>query len=96
MAIKIKILKEGERVLNVWQDGIATRIVVQKPNGEACIYAISLDDNNLPRINPERSWIVAFGDNEIEADFCGDTSSDNNEEDIENNQNYQVESIKTF
>lgn len=45
MAIKIKILKEGERVLNVWQDEIATRIVVQKPNGEACIYAISLDDN---------------------------------------------------
>ncbi len=67
MAISIKILREGDQVLNVWSNETGNYVAVKRENGEVYVYSVTLDENQVPRINPSSSFIITFGDGEIEA-----------------------------
>jgi len=67
VAISIKILRQGDQVLNVWSNETATYVAVKRENGEVYVYCVTLDDNHAPRIDQSSSFIITFGDGEIEA-----------------------------
>jgi hypothetical protein len=61
MIFKIKIMSEGDQVLNCWDDKIAIR----RTNGEVDIFQISIEENHLPTLS-EDVWRVTYGNNTIE------------------------------
>ena len=61
MIFKIKIMSEGDQVLNCWDDKIAIR----RTNGEVDIFQISIGENNLPTLS-DNVWRVTYGNNTIE------------------------------
>lgn len=67
MAISIKVLKEGDQVLNVWSNNSVTHFSVKSKNGEVYVYSVILDENHVPRIDQSSSFIITFGEGEIEA-----------------------------
>jgi hypothetical protein len=67
VAISIKILRQGDQVLNVWSNETGTYVAVKRENGEVYVYCVTLDDNQAPRIDQSSSFIITFGDGEIEA-----------------------------
>jgi ribosomal protein L24 len=67
VAISIKILKKGDQVLNVWSDETGKYVAVKRETGEVYVYSVTLDENHAPRINQSSSFIITFGDGEIEA-----------------------------
>lgn len=64
----IRILKKGDRVINVTQDFIA----VQRKNGEVDIISIVRDNETL-RIDPEATITIGYGDNVVQTD-AGDVT----------------------
>jgi hypothetical protein len=67
VAISIKILREGDQVLNVWSNETGTYVAVKREKGEVYVYSVTLDENQAPRIDQRSSFIITFGDGEIEA-----------------------------
>jgi hypothetical protein len=64
---KIKILKKGDKVLQVdWHSPEILRIVVQRNNGEIDLYSIEIDEMGLPRIDCKTRMTIAYGEDEIE------------------------------
>lgn len=61
MIYSIKILKEGDKVLNVWDNKIA----VLRANGEVDIYGIVLKEGCLPSLSGD-IWRVTYGNETIE------------------------------
>ena len=62
MQIRFEILKEGDTVLNVWEDHIA----VKKESGDVEIFQFFLDDEGLPRLS-EDTVLITEGDGSISA-----------------------------
>ena len=60
MQIKFEILKEGDTVLNVWEN----RIAVKKENGDVEIYSFYLDEEGFPRLS-EHTILVTHGDGSV-------------------------------
>jgi hypothetical protein len=59
----IRILKKGDRVINVTSDFIA----VQRKNGEVDIISIVRDNETL-RIDPESVITIGYGDNVVQTE----------------------------
>ncbi len=55
MQLKLELLKEGDEVLNVSEN----QIIVKKKSGEAEIFTIDYDENNLPRIS-NKTVLITF------------------------------------
>lgn len=64
----IRILKKGDRVINVTSDFIA----VQRKNGEVDIISIVRDNETL-RIDPEAVITIGYGDNVVQTE-AGDVT----------------------
>lgn len=63
----IKILKEGDQVLNVgYRDG-GMYVVVRQPNEEVLVYSIAQDENGQPRLSTETLIQITHGEGEVEA-----------------------------
>lgn len=65
-SLVVKILQEGDQVLNVWHSEGEIYVVVKKPSGAASIYSIGQDEAGQPRLS---STIVSIehGDGSVEA-----------------------------
>lgn len=61
MIFKLKIMSDGDQVLNCWDDKIAIR----RANGEVDIYQIAVGENNLPTLSDD-IWRITYGNNIIE------------------------------
>ena len=68
MEIKIKVLKKGDSVINVWEGHIA----IQRKNGDVEIIQYYLDESGLPRID-SNVMVITQGDNEVEIIGDNDT-----------------------
>lgn len=62
MRIKFEILKNGDTVLNVWENHIA----VKKKSGEVEIFQFYVDEEGLPRLS-ENTILVTHGNGSISA-----------------------------
>ena len=63
----VKILREGDQVINLWQCDSSYFIAVRQQNGESCVYSVSLDEEGVPRLGRTQPLKVTFGEGEIEA-----------------------------
>ena len=63
MQIKFEILKNGDTVLNVWENHIA----VKKKSGEVEIFQFYVDEEGLPRLS-ENTILVTQGNGSISAE----------------------------
>ena len=90
--IKVKILKPGDQVLNIWPDEGGIRIAVKNYKGEVMVYLISQDEQNLPRIDNKSSWLITFGEDEIEASLLSDNDSNDSQTDSDD----EIVKIQTF
>lgn len=62
MRIEFEILKNGDTVLNVWENHIA----VKKKSGEVEIFQFYVDEEGLPRLS-ENTILVTHGNGSISA-----------------------------
>lgn len=90
--IKVKILKPGDQVLNIWPDEGGIRIAVKNYKGEVMVYLISQDEQNLPRIDNKSSWLITFGEDEIEASLLSDNDSNDSQTDSDD----RIVKVQTF
>lgn len=60
MLYELKILKKGDKVLNLW-DG---KIAISRANGDVDVYELIFEKGQLPRLS-EDVWRVTYGENEI-------------------------------
>lgn len=63
----IKILKEGDQVLNVSYQGEEIHIVVRQKNEEVSIYSVRRDENGQPKLLKTPYITITYGDGEVEA-----------------------------
>lgn len=61
MIYSIKILKEGDKILNVWNDKIA----ILRSTGEVEIYSLIFEKGQLPRLS-EDILKITYGNETIE------------------------------
>lgn len=66
ISVNVKILKEGDHVLNIWFENSVIQIAVRHKNEEVEIFSLEPDEQGLPCINYKRTWYISFGDREIE------------------------------
>lgn len=70
--IKIKILGDGDEVLNLWPTDSGYQVAIKNRKGEVFVTSISLDENNIPRISrPNPAFIITYAGEtgpEIEAE----------------------------
>jgi hypothetical protein len=66
VAITVKILQHGDKVLNVWYGSAGYCVAVQKLDDKVIVYSVSLDENKYPRLNECYPLTVTFGDGEVE------------------------------
>ncbi|MCC3532579.1 MAG: hypothetical protein JGK40_32135 [Microcoleus sp. PH2017_21_RUC_O_A] len=69
----VKILKEGDQVINVWQIDSSYFIAVKQQSGEVCVYCVTLDEEKKPRLSRNSPLTIAFGEGEIESIFTTET-----------------------
>lgn len=62
--IKIKILKKGDKVLNVFNYLQSTAISVQRKNSNVDIILLEPNKDKIPEITS--TWTICEGDNEVE------------------------------
>ena len=66
--IIVKILKKGDKVLNVWpSDDNGLCIAVLQKNDEVYICSIVQDEKGLPRLEQSPAIKITYGDFEIES-----------------------------
>lgn len=90
MIYSIKVLKEGDKVLNVWDDKIA----ILRANGEVDIYGITFEEGCLPKLS-EDIWRVTHGNGTLEITNGGTKSNDSDIEGDEDDDDDFVISIKS-
>lgn len=72
MIFKIKIMSEGDQVLNCWDNKVAIRRV----NGEVEIFQILIEANSLPTLSND-VWLITYGDNTIDITDKDSTNKSN-------------------
>ena len=60
--MKIKILKEGEEVINLWTGDLGYDFVIKNQKGEVFIISMNLDENKMPRINQTPNLVITHID----------------------------------
>ncbi len=88
MLYSVKILKEGDKVLNVW-DG---KIAILRSNGEVDIYGLIFEKGQLPRLS-EDVFKITYGNETIEISNRGVSTP--NSTDIDDEDDDFVISIKS-
>lgn len=81
MIYNIRVLKDGDKVLNVWDDKIA----ILRVNGEVDIYGIVFEKGCLPRLS-EDVWRIGYGNETIDISGGGpqkSIESDDEDDDFE-------------
>lgn len=63
----VKILKEGDQVLNVSHIGEEIHIVVRKLNEEVFVHSVTRDQNGQPKLSKTPEITITYGDGEVEA-----------------------------
>lgn len=63
----IQILKEGDRVLNVWTSNGEIYVVIRKPNEEVFVHCITTDENGQPRLSTAPQIKITHGDGMVQA-----------------------------
>lgn len=63
----VKILKEGDQVLNLSYIGEEIHIVVRKSNEEVFVYSVCRDENGQPKLSKAPEITITHGDGEVEA-----------------------------
>ena len=58
--VEIKILKEGDEIIGLWEN----RILVRHKDGNAEFFILSIDENGYPRLS-NKTWKITKGDGEI-------------------------------
>jgi hypothetical protein len=73
---EIKILKEGEEVINLWTIDSGYHVVIKNQKGEVFVISISLDENKMPRINQTPNLVITHIDetNVMEVSTVKETS----------------------
>lgn len=69
----VKILKDGDQVLNVWYCDSTYFIAVRQKNDEVCVYSVALDEEKMPRLSKTLPLKVTFGEGEIEVILTSDS-----------------------
>jgi hypothetical protein len=64
MEIKIKVLKKGDSVINVFPYNESVAIVVKRKAGGTDIIVLEKNSEKIPRIGD--IWQICDGDNEVE------------------------------
>jgi len=78
----IKILKEGDQVLNVLYIDDKIHIVVRQKNEEVLSYVAFLDENRQPRLSKNPAITITHGDGEVEALVVDPIRLDNNQKSL--------------
>ncbi|BAB73408.1 hypothetical protein H6G10_06865 [Anabaena cylindrica FACHB-170] len=65
--LTVKILKDGDQVLNVWYCNSSYFVAIRQNNGEVCVYSVTLDEEKIPRLSKTPPLKVTFGEGEVEA-----------------------------
>ncbi|WP_139276644.1 hypothetical protein [Spirulina major] len=60
--VTMKILSEGEEVLNFWPTDLGYRIVIKNANGEVSLHSVRLDEQQIPRLDLEPELIITRKD----------------------------------
>jgi hypothetical protein len=63
----VKILQEGDKVLNVSHQGEEIHIVVQKSNEEVVVWVLYRDEKGQPILSKIPEITITFGDGMVEA-----------------------------
>lgn len=63
----IKILKEGDQVLNVWHSDSKIYVVVRKLNEEVFVYCVAPDNDGQPALSTAPVITITHGDGLVEA-----------------------------
>lgn len=71
MLYSIKILKKGDKVLNVWNDKVA----ILRSSGEVDIYSLIFEKGHFPRLS-EDILKITYGNETIEIANRGPSSSE--------------------
>ncbi|QSV64881.1 MAG: hypothetical protein HEQ26_21160 [Dolichospermum sp. DL01] len=73
---EIKILKEGEEVINLWPIDSGYHVVIKNQKGEVFVISINLDENKMPRINQTPNLVITHIDetNVMEVSTVKETS----------------------
>ena len=65
--LTIRILKKGDKVLNVWHSDNRLHIAIKKSKGEIFIHQVERDENGQPRVSTTPKIIITYGEWEVEA-----------------------------
>ncbi|MBE9128635.1 MULTISPECIES: hypothetical protein [unclassified Coleofasciculus] len=65
--LSVKILKEGDQILNVWPSGADIYIAVRSRNEEVFVYSVTQDQNGQPKLSKAPEITITHGDGEVEA-----------------------------
>ncbi len=65
--LTIKILKKGDKVLNVWHSDKKIYIVIKKTKGEVFVHCVEPDENGQPRVSTAPKITITYGNGEVEA-----------------------------
>jgi hypothetical protein len=65
MVMRIKILKPGDEVLNVWSNNLTKYVAVKHKNGDVSIYSISDDERGIARVYKNDTLIITKGNGEV-------------------------------
>lgn len=86
MIYDIKVLREGDKVLNFWDDKIA----ISRANGEVDIYGVVLEKGCLPRLS-EDVWRISYGNETIDISGGGPQNTvKNKDEDDEDDDDFEI------
>ncbi len=67
LKVIVKILRDGDEVINVWPTEAGYCIAVRQKNGEVYVCSLTLDENKNPRVEKSRPLTITFGHDEVEA-----------------------------
>lgn len=76
MLYSIKILKEGDKVLNVWDNKVA----VLRVNGEVDIYNLIIENGKLPTLSKD-IYKITYGNETIDISQRGECLTSTTDED---------------
>lgn len=63
--LTIKILKKGDKVLNVWHGDNKIHVAVKGENEEVLVYCVEQNESGQPTLSTTPKITVTYGDGEV-------------------------------
>jgi hypothetical protein len=63
--LTIKILKSGDKVLNVWHGDNKIHIAIKSKNEEVLVHCVEQDENGQPKLSTAPKITIMRGDGEV-------------------------------